>query len=79
MYLSRGGTLIFEILPILSLAEPYYAGAKVYAITTQVKSSKLLPTRSIFCLSVCCYDMIKVASKHGKNLLIISDLITAPL
>ena len=66
---------------VISLVEPYYAGAKVYAITTLLKASKLLHTRSIFCLSLCCYDMnmIKVASKHGKNLLIISDLITAPL
>ena len=28
---------------VISLAEPYYAGAKVHAITTQVKASKLLP------------------------------------
>ena len=37
---------------LLSLVEPYYAGAKFYAITTHLKESKMTPTRGI-CASQC--------------------------
>ena len=35
-----------------------YAGAKVYVKKTQLKASKMPPTRGILCLSVCLYGMM---------------------
>ena len=50
--------VVIRLDTLLSLVELYYAGTKVYAITTHFMASKMSPTRGILCLSLCCYGMI---------------------
>ena len=60
---SEWSTLIGRDLT--RLVEPYYAGAKVYAITAHLKASKMPNT---LCLSVCCYGMISgFNAQKGKE------------
>ena len=73
---SRHSALIGPEPPdtVLSLVELYYAGARVYAITTHLKASKmpLLATfYALWCLVVC-YGMI--GGFHARKKSIIGDL-----
>ena len=57
--LGQSGDLsLVQISPdtVLSLVEPYYAGTKVYAITTHLKTSKMSPTKGIL-LELCFYGI----------------------
>ena len=47
--------------------EAYYSGAKVYAITTHLKASKMPPTREILCLSLCLYGIRELASATSEE------------
>ena len=77
----RGGQAAWSTLigpeppdTVLSLVELYYAGARVYAITTHLKASKmpLLATfYALWCLVVC-YGMI--GGFHARKKSIIGDL-----
>ena len=65
---SRSVEILSSHWSRFSLVEPYYAGAKVYAITTHLKASRIPPTRGTWCLSVCCYGF------HAQKGSIIGDL-----
>ena len=50
---------------VLSLVEPYYAGAKVYAITTQLKASKIPTTRAFY--QFLCFVMASMQGPLGHK------------
>ena len=59
-------------LEILWFVEPYYAGAKFYAITTHLKASKRPPFRGLLWFLVCFYRMI--SGFHAQKEYIIGAL-----